>query len=279
MIPFTKTTFYKKNIHAVIDGSCINRKSNNEIFYKIIKKNYTHKNFKYKLGINEDILKFNPSGNCSAGGLYITDYINIVNYYNYGNIIAYVSIPDDAKCYLENGKIKCNKIYINSFELINNFNEKNDDILFNINYYYNKSNNNTYASHLNIVKHNGLFLALINKKDHCHEICMEAVKQNYKAIIYVEEQTEDICFEAVTQNGYMIKYIKNQTENLCIEAVKKNPFSIQFIKNKTHNICMEAIKNNPYSIQFIQNQTEDICLEAVKINANVKKLITIDTFM
>ena len=46
---------------------------------------------------------------------------------------------------------------------------------------------------------------------------------------------KELCLEAVKQNGRALKYVKNQTEAICLEAVKKNPGAKIYIKIKLTN--------------------------------------------
>lgn len=53
------------------------------------------------------------------------------------------------------------------------------------------------------------------------KICIEAVKQDWRMLEFVEEPTEEICMLAINQDGTALKYIENQTEELCLRAVEK----------------------------------------------------------
>lgn len=71
-------------------------------FFKFLNNTNTHNNFKYKIGLNVDVVPFNPNGNCETGGLYFTDINNIFYFYDYGNKIACIKILDDSRVYIEN---------------------------------------------------------------------------------------------------------------------------------------------------------------------------------
>ena len=49
----------------------------NITYYKLVRDDYTHHNFTYKLGLNIDSIKFNPIDSCEPGGLYFTDFDNL----------------------------------------------------------------------------------------------------------------------------------------------------------------------------------------------------------
>ena len=86
-------------------------------FCKYLNDQLEHKKHKYKKGLNVDRVQFNPHEKCSKGGLYFTNEKYIQTFSHYGNILAKVSVPDDAKVYVEefNGivKFKADKIVVN----------------------------------------------------------------------------------------------------------------------------------------------------------------------
>ena len=55
---------------------------------------------------------------------------------------------------------------------------------------------------------------MICLKEQTLEICLEAVRQNGKALRFVREQTLEICLEAVSQNGYALEYVKEETPEI-----------------------------------------------------------------
>lgn len=82
------------------------------IFYTVLSDDLCHNGFRYKLGLNTDINKFNPSGSCTQGGLYFTNIQNLLKFMSYGSKIGIVTVPDDAKVYVENDKFKADKIIL-----------------------------------------------------------------------------------------------------------------------------------------------------------------------
>jgi hypothetical protein len=80
--------------------------------YKFTNENEQHQGMKYKTGENKDVLKFNPTGECSMGGLYFTEEKH-ANYWGRGNSwCRRVSLSDDALIYVENKKFKADKIIL-----------------------------------------------------------------------------------------------------------------------------------------------------------------------
>ncbi len=146
----------------------------NQTFYKILNKELNHHNFQYNLGLNIDTVPFDPSGSCEPGGLYFTTFDHIFKFIEFGDNIAEVSIPEDAKVYEDPGgdKYKADRIFIKSIETLKNFFDKNPEFL------------------------------------------MIAIKQNGRALKYVKNQTPEICMEAVKQNGLALRFVKNQTSEI-----------------------------------------------------------------
>ena len=109
------------------------------------------------------------------------------------------------------------------------------------------------------------------------EICMEAVKQNGRALQYVREQNKDICMEAMKQSGRALQYVNNQTPEICMEAVEQNGLALQYVREQNKDICMEAIKQNGHALQFVKIYDKDVYKLAYKIkNVEILKYINFD---
>ena len=83
-------------------------------FRKCLNNELTHWNFQYKIGLNEDIILFNPSGSCKSGGLYFTIIENVNKFLDYGLNIAVIQLCPDAEFYIDpiGMKFKTNKFII-----------------------------------------------------------------------------------------------------------------------------------------------------------------------
>ena len=51
-------------LYQIVSGEQLNKLNNNKPFYKFINSNKYHNNFKYKKGLNNNILSFNPNNKC-----------------------------------------------------------------------------------------------------------------------------------------------------------------------------------------------------------------------
>ncbi|MDD4083272.1 MAG: ankyrin repeat domain-containing protein [Sphaerochaetaceae bacterium] len=90
-------------------------------FYKILNEEDCHNNFQYKTGLNIDPIKFNPSGDCTSGGIYFSRE-DILYFLNYGQYIRKITLPEDAQIYENPGepkKWKADKVILSEREEIN----------------------------------------------------------------------------------------------------------------------------------------------------------------
>ena len=86
----------------------------NQQFRKCLNNELTHYTFRYKIGLNEDTIPFNPSGSCKPGGLYFTTKEHINEYLDFGLNVALLELCEDAEFYIEPSgiKFKTNKFII-----------------------------------------------------------------------------------------------------------------------------------------------------------------------
>lgn len=219
----------------------------NKTYYKIIRQDLLHYDFRYKLGLNVDHIKFNPTYTCQPGGLYFTDADNINQFLSYGELLAEISIPEDAQVYQESNKWKADKFIILSMTPVA------EHLLF-----------RDKIFGLEDVRKNGDLLQFI--KNQTDEICLAAVRNNGRALQYVTNQTNEICLAAVQETGFALQYVKNQTWEICLAAVQETGFALQYVTNQTDEICLAAVKRYGSALSYVKNQTREICLAAIGNN-------------
>jgi hypothetical protein len=244
----------------LLTGKQFNEKYKNEIFVKLTNETETHNGFQFKTGLNIDPIDFNSPEECKAVQLYFYNLNNLAKWLRYKRedmkYMRYVTIPDDAKVYVEVDKVNANKIILSERNLI----------------YESEIWNNTDYQ-LSAIKQSEYVLKYI--KNQTDEICLEAVKQNGYALRHVSKQTNEICLAAVNQEGDTLSAVENQTDEICLAAVRQNGFAIQYVKNQTNELCLEAVKENGCALEYVNNQTAEICLEAVKENKIALKYVNI----
>jgi hypothetical protein len=153
-------------------------------FIKFINKEKKHFGFSYKIGLNQDILQFDPSGSCKKGGLYFTSYKNADIWIHCGINLAPVILCKDALFYIEpcGTKYKTNKFQIEEIIDLDLMENKQPNlnicriavikkwkVFSKLNYYLFINNNNMMMSdeirmyNLAIVQKNGEILNSIDK--------------------------------------------------------------------------------------------------------------------
>ncbi|MDD4081983.1 MAG: ankyrin repeat domain-containing protein [Sphaerochaetaceae bacterium] len=89
-------------------------------YYKILNEKEYHHGLQYKFGLNVDPKEFNPSGDCSPGGIYFSRE-DIFAFIHYGPWIRKITLPKDAQVYENPGgpkKWKADRIILGKKEKI-----------------------------------------------------------------------------------------------------------------------------------------------------------------
>jgi len=229
------------------------------MWYKVLREDLTHHDFKYKLGLNVDHIPFYPFDTCEPGGLYYTNKEHLFKFLYFGDLIADIEIPEDAKVYKdpEGTKWKADKLIVKSMCKIEDHPLLQDPDWC-----------------LAAVKENGYNLKHI--KNQTEEQCIAAVKENSSVLEYVKNQTHKICMAAVSHKGSSLEYVENQTYDICLTAVRQNGYALQHVKNQTDELCLEAVKQYGKSVRFVKKQTYEICVAAARQDFNAIYMIDSD---
>jgi hypothetical protein len=215
-----------------LSGTEFNKQYPNTNFYKVLNEKCNHHDFQYEHGLNIDTIEFNPTKECSPGGLYFTEACKLIRWCTCGIYICKVTIPDEARVYIEDNKFKADMIYVDldNKTLIKDFKFESNDIDI-----------------IKAVQYDGYALKYVPENLRTEEICKIAVQQNGYALEYVpiKLRTEEICHLAVQQNGMALQYvpIKLRTEEICHLAIQQTGWALQYVpeKLKTEEICHLAI--------------------------------------
>ena len=160
--------------YKIFTGKEFNELFENYQFIKLTNERCIHNNFKFKEGLNTDTIKFNPVGDCSAGGLYFTEMKYMSEWINYNNtgLMCYVwdvTIPYDAKVYIEKSKCKSTNIKLSNKRSI--------------------WDNKKFCEFA--VSQNVLTLKYV--KEQTEKICELAVSQNGLALHFVNPEFKEHC--------------------------------------------------------------------------------------
>lgn len=89
-------------------------------YYKITNKTECHKGMQYQDGLNTDIMRFNPTGNCNPGGIYFARK-DILAFLGYGCWLREVTLLKKEKVYKNPGnpvKWKAHQVFLGPRRLI-----------------------------------------------------------------------------------------------------------------------------------------------------------------
>nr|QBK87516.1 MAG: protein of unknown function DUF4116 [Marseillevirus LCMAC201] len=268
-------------------------------FFKLTNLDELHNGFHYTTGLNTDTVSFNPTGECSSGGLYFFDESQLKYFLTYTVGVVYireVTFPVDARIYCETNKYKCDKFIIGErkqFYLDEYL--SNEEILTAVNGGMMLEYVKVQTSEICIAAVNKCGRALKYVKVQTSEICIAAVQQDGRALRFVHQQTSEICIAAVNKWGRALKYVKVQTSEICIAAVQQDGRALRFVHQQTPEICLEAVQHgrgvriedqqktqerreaavqqDGRALQFVHQQTPEICLEAVQKDGRVLKYV------
>lgn len=253
----------------ILTGREFNERYKNMTFYKFLNDNLIHFQHEYKNGLNIDAIKFFPYGECMAGGLYFCEELVSVNYIKlYGKYYSKVTIPDDAKVYIEFGKFKADRIILNDIrEIGSNDDKKFWECILSL-----------YPRHIDLIyPTNPLFLEMwkfvVNKngsliakikdqkfdKDAYYDLSVLSVQQKCENIRYVKidkitpEKYNDLCKFAVKTHSNALLYVV-QTPELCEIAVRNFGCALFYVFKQTQDLCELAVKQNEHALIYIRDQ-------------------------
>ena len=151
-------------------------------YFRLTNEEERHRGFQYKDGLNVDTNKFHPYGQCKQGGLYFFSREEIWKYDNYVPIVHIVhwvrevTVPDDAKVHLEDGKRKADRFVLGP-------RQRFDPYTF-------FSDNFTYDEKLKAVKKKGHSIQWVVYSA-TDEMKLEALKQDGDSIQYFVDSATD----------------------------------------------------------------------------------------
>ena len=115
-------------------------------YFKILNQEEKHHDYQYQTGLNINSEPFNPSGDCEAGGFYITTIEHVVCFLGYGCSIAEVELPENTKIYKNPGTPK--KWKVDQLILLDRIPLTNSKNLELISYCKNLTGANLYGANL-----------------------------------------------------------------------------------------------------------------------------------
>ena len=248
---------------TTLSGTEFNEKYPNTEFYKVLTTDCKHYDFTYQHGLNIDHIPFNPTRECSLGGLHFTE-VDKVSYWidRFKSVyIAKVTIPSNASVYVEKDKFKADQFILDldNKVLIKDFYMWENEEFCKISV----SQADTYN--------------LVFVRNQPDEICKLAVKHDYRALEYVLLQTDEICKIAVSNHGFALEFVKDQTDDICKMALSRHGYGLEFVKVQTDEICKIALSKNGRALQYVLLQTYELCKLAVSQNGHALEFVKVQT--
>lgn len=153
---------------------------------KFLNNNLKHFDLTYAEGKIIDTKLFDPAHDASCGISFYEESDCHLYFDRYGEKMAIIEIPDNARIYVEKNGFRSDKIIIKK---IIDFCDVDDEFW------------------INIIPKNPSALQYINNQT--KEICTSAVKQNSFVLQFVKEEflTDDILILAVKQNSKALSYV------------------------------------------------------------------------
>jgi len=87
-------------------------------YYRFLAKAMIHHGYQWREGLNEDVHPFNTNRECGQGGLYFCEESEINQWHTYGELVADVTLPADAKVCHYYYKSKANKVIISNIRSV-----------------------------------------------------------------------------------------------------------------------------------------------------------------
>ena len=259
-------------------------------YYKLTNREEKHRGMQYKTGMNIDILPFNPTGECSEGGLYFFSETQLIYHDIYCEESAWIREVSfegigGIDIYVERDKYKTNKFVLGKRQkFVSNRLER----------YIRFDNENIITE----IKKNTNNIAYIPDKVKDIDMCISAVKKDGMALKYVPKKmkTENICKLAVQHSSFALEYVpdKLKDQDMCAMAVSKNSFALEYVPEhlKTDSLCAIAVRQSGYTLrnvpinctvtnrqQYIMDERYfDICILAMKNNGESLRYFPFESF-
>ena len=236
-------------LNTILTGLEFNQQYGGKKFVKLTNRVENHNGYQFQTGLNVDSIPFNPKGQCRPGGIYfcLLEKIHLWLNYDIKSMIyaRLVTIPDDARIYIETDKFKADRLILGERQKIGDLEQWKDPL---------------YC--LEAVREDGHALKFVVKQTEA--VCLEAVKQEGNNLMHVLEQTREICLAAINNNTYALAHVKDQTPELCLKAIEQSPDAVHYVKDQSKELCLEAIRQDPLALEYVKNQTPELCMEAVR---------------
>lgn len=255
---------------------------------KFMNDNDQHFGMKYQTGKNENIEKFDNSGSCRPGGIYITTLRYFCLYErSYGKYARRVRIEDDAMVYVEHCGLKCDKIILEErcekekliesllYECIENgiIDTMLDPYIGNFVRFFECD-----KMKLKLIEHDHNLIRFFECTQITEEMILNKKIKDPSGIKYIDREAPiETIMNAINGNyGGMIVYLPEElrTEEVFKRAIEKDWTVMENLSKKylTHELKMFAIKQDWRAIYYFDDPSIELIKEAEKQYPDISKL-------
>lgn len=216
--------------------------------------------YKYCEGLNVLDEKFNPNGYMQPGGLYITSTPLIYYGEDWADLIAEVTLPDDAQVWTEeNGRMKTDKLILKKPVSIFEYpwdwptELKTNCSITRCGYFQ------TPERLMMAVRVNPDALAWVWGSRLTPDLCMEAVKKDGMLLYYANScwrLTDEVRHAAIRQNGRALQFVKNPTREMCLDAVHHSADALEYVPASMYSECHLVILRKIAFGMYLSKQLE-----------------------
>lgn len=216
---------------------------------KILSEDMVMRGFQYRTGMNEDVNALAVKGNRKAG-LHFSLVQNICEYLCFGTKLAVVSIPDGEDVYVDGGKFRTHRLYIEKVMLLNEtvaweyLYENGADITADDNYAVRWASENGYLEVVKFLHENGADITARNN----YAVKWAAMNGFLDAVKYLHKNGADIrsCDNYAVRwaavNGFfdIVKYLHENGADITAGA----DFTIKMAEKNGHMEIIEYLKEH-----------------------------------
>lgn len=291
---------YEKTMNSyigkTISGAEFNKLIGDEPMIKFTTETENHNGFQFKTGLNIDNRPFYNKGSCKQGGIYFTSLYYFHTWVTYGSKkcvhYRYVTVPDDARIYIEQYKIKADKIVLSDRMPFNSLSTlwsepKYLSTLYRSHYYsgnyqYMMTDNRfkmpeeyfigTTSGYAQLYKY--IPQAFLERKDFRMKL-YDVNAENFKNL--EKYRTPSECLDAITSSPQIFRHLtikEKLNPEIYTIALASEPSMLSTIRfpEQTSEVCNYAFSHNPIVYEYIAPEFRTIDMRGPAVAAKPENL-------
>jgi hypothetical protein len=243
----------------------------------------THHGFKYVSGLNIDTIPLDLVNDCTEGGLYFCDEAHITEWVSSGELVADVTLPDDAVVVMTPTKYKANKIILSNVRHVSELKQFEDPAFCIEHVHFNLDSKESklspeitqicklereYKTHPKTMKQIKIGTGL---NDVTEEFCMKMISTPMFLIDNVDNLTVKLVYHILRQSGYlgrsaMMKLYRSIDGIVDIEKlIYEFPSFLEGVE-QTSQLQWIALHRMASTIRLIKDPSKEMWQYVCKVN-------------